>query len=270
MAIMDCVGRAGVPDAGGDDLLLLRKAMRTALIVGNWKMHKLIAEAVAFTADVLPRLSGTRAEIALAPAFTALGPLVQAVGGAGVAIYAQNMHEAPFGPFTGEVSAPMLVELGVAGVILGHSERRRLFGETDRALRQKVPAALRAGLQPILCVGQSDRSGGGHELRQQLQEDLAGVDEEQLADVVIAYEPLWAIGTGTAATCAQAQEASAFVRALVAERSPAAAERIRILYGGCVTPAASGELLAQPDVDGALVADASLDPVSFAAIVAAA
>lgn len=244
--------------------------MRTALIVGNWKMHKLIAEAVAFAADVLPRLSGARAEIALAPAFTALGPLVQATAGDRVAIYAQNVHEAPFGPFTGEVSAPMLVELGVAGVILGHSERRRLFGETDRALRRKVPAALRAGLRPILCVNERERAGDGHALRLQLQEALAGVEAERLAEVVLAYEPLWAIGTGSAAACARAQEASALVRALVGERSPAAAERVRILYGGCVTPASSGELLALPDVDGALVADASLDPASFAAIVAAA
>ena len=168
----------------------------------------------------------------------------------------------------------MLVELGVHGVILGHSERRELFGESDRALQLKVPAALAAGLLPVLCVGETEeeREAGDTErkLRHQVQEDLARVETDRLGDVVIAYEPIWAIGTGRVATPEQAQEAIAFVRALVADRSPEQAQRTRVLYGGSVKPDNAGELLALPDVDGALVGGASLDPEFFAAIVDAA
>jgi triosephosphate isomerase (TIM) len=189
-------------------------------------------------------------------------------------VYAQNMHQAAEGAFTGEVSAAMLVELGVHGVILGHSERREMFGETDRALQLKVPAALAAGLVPILCVGETEeeREAGDTErkLRHQVQEDLARVDTERLGDVVIAYEPIWAIGTGRVATAEQAQEAIGFVRALVADRSREQAQRTRVLYGGSVKAENARELVALPDVDGALVGGASLDPESFAAIVDAA
>jgi triosephosphate isomerase len=168
----------------------------------------------------------------------------------------------------------MLTELGVDGVVLGHSERRQLFGETDRALQEKVPAALAAGLQPILCVGETEeereRGETERKLRNQVQEGLERVADERLADVVIAYEPIWAIGTGQVATPDQAQEAIAFVRALVADRSKEAAEATRVLYGGSVKPGNAAELLAQKDVDGALVGGASLDPESFAQIVAAA
>jgi triosephosphate isomerase len=183
------------------------------------------------------------------------------------------MHQADTGPFTGEVSTPMLVELGIDGVVLGHSERRELFGETDRALQEKVPAALAAGLEPILCVGETEdeREAGDTErkLRHQVQEDLEKVETERLADVIVAYEPIWAIGTGKVATPEIAQEAISFVRALVADRSKEAAERIRILYGGSVKPDNAADILAQPDVDGALVGGASLDPEGFARIVAA-
>jgi triosephosphate isomerase len=168
----------------------------------------------------------------------------------------------------------MLVETGVHGVILGHSERRQLFGETDKALAMKVPAALGAGLAPILCVGETEdeREAGETErkLRHQVQEDLARVPNERLSEVVIAYEPIWAIGTGRVATPEQAQEAIAFVRALVADRDREQAERTRVLYGGSVKPDNVAELLALPDVDGALVGGASLDPEGFAAIVTAA
>jgi triosephosphate isomerase len=184
------------------------------------------------------------------------------------------MHQADSGAFTGEVSAPMLTELDVAGVVLGHSERRELFGETDRALAQKVPAALEHGLAVILCVGEteSERENGDTErkLRHQVQEDLARVDTERLGELVIAYEPIWAIGTGQVATPEQAQDAIAFVRALVGDRAPEQAERTRILYGGSVKPDNAAELLALPDVDGALVGGASLDADAFAAIVDAA
>jgi triosephosphate isomerase (TIM) len=248
---------------------------RTPLIAGNWKMYKTTAEAEAFIQALLPRLSSVDGiDVAICPPFLALEAMVDSARGSRVEVYAQNMHQAPEGAFTGEVSAAMLLEVGVGGVILGHSERRELFGETDRALQLKVPAALDAGLMPILCVGESEeeRENGETErkLRHQVKEDLARVSEERLGDVVIAYEPIWAIGTGLVATPEQAQEAIAFVRALVADRSPEAARRARLLYGGSVKPENAAELLALADVDGALVGGASLDPESFAAIVAAA
>jgi triosephosphate isomerase len=190
-----------------------------------------------------------------------------------VRVFAQNVHHEPQGAFTGEVAPPMLTSLGVAGAIVGHSERRELFGETDRALALKVPAALENRLVPILCVGETEeeRDAGDTErkLRHQVQEDLAKVDADRLAEVVIAYEPIWAIGTGRVATPEQAQEALAFVRALVADRSAQQAERIRLLYGGSVSPENAPDLLGLPDCDGALVGGASLEAESFAAVVAA-
>jgi triosephosphate isomerase len=203
-----------------------------------------------------------------------LQAMVDSARGSRVEVYAQNMHHADSGAFTGEVAPPMLVEVGVHGVILGHSERRQLFGETDRALQLKVPAALAAGLKPILCVGETEdeREAGDTErkLRHQVQEDLARVETERLGEIVIAYEPIWAIGTGRVATPDQAQEAIAFIRALVADRSREQAQLTRVLYGGSVKDDNCPELLALPDVDGALVGGASLDAESFAAIVNAA
>jgi triosephosphate isomerase len=200
--------------------------------------------------------------------------MVDSTRGSPVAVFAQNMHHEPEGAFTGEISPPMLVELDVQGVVLGHSERRAMCGESDRALAQKVPAALAAGLVPILCVGESEQERDGDEtdrkLRHQIKEDLAGVADEQLAAVVIAYEPIWAIGTGRVATPEQAQEAIAFVRALLAGRDEQAAGAVRILYGGSVKPENAAVLLELPDVDGALVGGASLQADSFAEIVAAA
>ncbi len=248
---------------------------RTPLIAGNWKMNKTVAEAEEFIAALLPRVSAVeRTEVAICPPFTALAAMVDSTRGSRVAVYAQNMHQAASGAFTGEVSAPMLNEIGVQGVILGHSERRELFGETDRALALKVPAALEAGLLTVLCVGETEeeREAGDTErkLRHQVQEGLARIDADRLGEIVIAYEPIWAIGTGQVATTEQAQDAIAFVRALVADRSPEQAQRTRILYGGSAKPDNAAELLALPDIDGALVGGASLDPESFAAIVAAA
>jgi triosephosphate isomerase len=247
---------------------------RTPLIAGNWKMHKTVAEAESFIQALLPLVAAARADVAICPPFTALGAMVDSTRGSGVDVYAQNVHEADSGAFTGEVSPPMLVELDVHGAIVGHSERRQLFCETDRALQAKVPALLDAGLVPVLCVGETDeeRAAGDtqRKLRNQVQEGLAEVDDARLAEVVIAYEPIWAIGTGQVATPEQAQEAIAFIRALVNDRSPDAAGAVRILYGGSVKADNAPELLALPDVDGALVGGASLDPESFAAIVAAA
>ncbi|MBV9798879.1 MAG: triose-phosphate isomerase [Solirubrobacterales bacterium] len=235
-------------------------------------MHKTIAEAKGFIEALLPLVAGAnRVDVGVCPPFPALKPTVDAARGSRVQVFAQNMHQEEHGAFTGEVSPPMLLELGVHGTIVGHSERRELFGETDRALAQKVPAALDAGLTPILCVGETEeeRESGDTErkLRHQIQEDLARVPAERLGDVVIAYEPIWAIGTGLVATPEQAQEAIAFIRALVADRSREQAERTRVLYGGSVTAESCQELLALPDIDGALVGGASLDPESFATIV---
>jgi triosephosphate isomerase len=248
---------------------------RTPLIAGNWKMHKTVAEAEAFVQALLPRVStADHADVGVCVPFTALQAVVDSVRGSRVAVYAQNMHHESEGAFTGEVSAPMLTDLDVDGVVLGHSERRQLFGETDRALALKVPAALNAGLDPILCVGETEDERENDEterrLRHQVQEGLEKVDTERLGDVVIAYEPVWAIGTGKVATPDQAQEAIAFVRALVADRSPEQAQRTRILYGGSVNPDNAAELLALPDVDGALVGGASLDAEKLTAIVQAA
>jgi len=247
---------------------------RTPLIAGNWKMYKTIVQAEEYIQGLLPRVSASTADIAICAPYTALQALVDSTRGAGVTIYAQSMHEAAEGAFTGEISAPMLTELDVHGVVLGHSERRQYFGETDRALQAKVPAALEAGLVPLLCVGETEEERDAGEtdrkLRHQVQEGLEKVESARLGDVVIAYEPIWAIGTGRNATPEQAQEAIGFVRALVADRDPEQAARTRILYGGSVKPDNAAELLALPDVDGALVGGASLDPESFAAIVAAA
>jgi triosephosphate isomerase len=248
---------------------------RRSLIAGNWKMHNTIAAARALVRALLPRLpAAVEVDVAVCPPFLALPAVLEETRGSRVQVYAQNMHSAPQGPFTGEVSPTMLAELGVHGVILGHSERRELFGETDRALALKVPAALEHGLVPILCVGETEeeREAGetGRKLRHQVQEDLAKVQADRLGDVVIAYEPIWAIGSGRVATPEQAQEAIAFVRALVADRSAEQAEGTRILYGGSVTPENAATLLELPDVDGALVGGASLEAESFAAIVAAA
>ncbi len=249
--------------------------MRTPLIAGNWKMHKTVAEAEEFIQALLPRVSTVDGvDIAVCPAFVALSAMIDSTRGSRVQVYAQNMHQANQGAYTGEVSPPMLTEIGVHGVILGHSERREQCAETDRALALKVPAALEAGLLPVLCVGETEeereRGDTERKLRHQVQEDLAKVDDERLGEVVIAYEPIWAIGTGLVATPDQAQEAVAFIRALVADRSAEQAERTRVLYGGSVKAENACELMALPDVDGALVGGASLDPEPFAAIVAAA
>jgi triosephosphate isomerase len=248
---------------------------RAPLIAGNWKMYKTVAEAEAFIGALLPRVSTVSGvELAICPPFTALQAMVDSARGSRVEVYAQTMHYESEGAFTGEVSPPMLSEVGVHGVILGHSERRQMFGETDKALAQKVPAALSTGLVPLLCVGETEDERDADEterkLRHQVQEALARVDTERLSEVVIAYEPIWAIGTGRVAMPEQAQEAIGFIRALIADRSREQAEQIRLLYGGSVKPENASDLLALPDVDGALVGGASLQAESFAAIVTAA
>ena len=248
---------------------------RTPLIAGNWKMYKTEEQAEEYIQALLPLLSAVDGvDVSICVPFTDLRAMVDSARGSRVEVYAQNMHQAPEGAYTGEVSAAMLGELDVRGVVLGHSERRALFGETDKALALKVPAALETGLVPILCVGETeqerDNDDTDRKLRQQIREDLAGVPSERLSEVVIAYEPIWAIGTGKVATPEQAQEAIAFIRALVGDRDKQAAEQLRVLYGGSVKPENAAELLALTDVDGALVGGASLDAEAFAQIVAAA
>jgi triosephosphate isomerase len=248
---------------------------RTPLVAGNWKMYKTEAQAEEYIQALLPRVSSVDGvEVAICVPFTDLRAMVDSARGSRVEVYAQNMHQELEGPYTGEVSVAMLSDVGVQGVVLGHSERREHFGETDKALALKVPAALNAGLRPILCVGETEsereKDETDRKLRQQIKDDLVNVPNERLADVVIAYEPIWAIGTGKVATAEQAQEAMAFIRALVGDRDAEAAERVRILYGGSVKPENAVELLGLADVDGALAGGASLDAESFARIVAAA
>jgi triosephosphate isomerase (TIM) len=248
--------------------------MRKPAIVGNWKLWGTRAQAAEYCDRLLTLLPDERrrpAAVGICAPFTALDVCVEKLSGSGVGVYAQTMHQEDSGAFTGEVSAPMLTEIGVDGVVLGHSEWRQYYGETDRALQDKVAAALAAGLRPILCVGETEdeREGGDTErkLRHQVQEGLEKVAKDRLADVVIAYEPIWAIGTCLVATPEQAQEAIAFVRALVEDRDKAAGQAVRILYGGSLKPDNAPELLSLPDVDGALVGGASLDAASFAEIV---
>jgi triosephosphate isomerase len=248
---------------------------RTPICAANWKMHKTRPEAVDFAEALPPLVAGDldAVEVFVCPPFTSLAPVVEGLADSEIRVAAQNAHFEDSGAFTGEVSPSMLAELGVDGVIVGHSERRQHFGETDEALARKVPAALSAGLVPILCVGESleQREAGETEdvLRRQVEADLAEVRADALERVVIAYEPVWAIGTGRNATSEQAAEAIAHIRSLIASRSNAAADAIRILYGGSVKPDNAADVLGPEGVDGALVGGASLDPDDFAAIVAA-
>jgi triosephosphate isomerase len=248
---------------------------RRPFVAANWKMNKTVEETEAFLADLLATAPAARGgvEVVVCPPFPSLKTAVELCAQSSVRVAAQNMHEDQFGAYTGEVSAPMLIELGVDAVILGHSERRALFGETDEALARKLPAALAAGLEPILCVGETEgqRDAGETDavLSKQLAADLAEVDSAELRRVVVAYEPVWAIGTGRTATPEQAQDAIRFIRDLIRRRGEPAAEQVRILYGGSVKPGNAAELMGQPDIDGALVGGASLDPGDFAAIVEA-
>jgi triosephosphate isomerase len=247
---------------------------RRPYVAANWKMNKTVEETEAFLADFLARApAGSGVEVVVCPPFPSLKVAVELCVQSTVRVAAQNMHENQSGAYTGEVSAPMLLELGVDAVILGHSERRALFCETDDVLARKLPAALAAGLEPILCVGETEgqRDAGETErvLSEQIAAGLAEVDPAELGRVVVAYEPVWAIGTGRTATPEQAQDAIRYIRDLVRGRDESSAEQIRILYGGSVKPDNAAELMEQPDIDGALVGGASLDPAGFAAIVEA-
>jgi triosephosphate isomerase len=237
-------------------------------------MNKLRGEARAYVEEFLPLIDGLDLDVGICVPYTSLDVCAEAAQGSGLRIVAQNMHEEDFGAFTGEISAPMLKDVGVTNVLLGHSERRQFFGETDKALQRKLPAALAAGLEPILAVGEleDERENGETErrLRHQVQEAFEDVAAEDVVRVVVAYEPVWAIGTGKVATPDQAQEACGFIRALIRDKYGELAEQVRIQYGGSVNDDNAQELLHLPDIDGALVGGASLDPAKFARIVQAA
>jgi triosephosphate isomerase (TIM) len=248
---------------------------RTPLVAANWKMNKTRAEAADFLEAFLPEANDIEGvELVVCPPFTALQTAIERCAGSRIRVAAQNAHAEVSGAFTGEVAMPMLVDVGAWGVVLGHSERRQLFGETDEALANKVPAALDVALTPILCVGETEaeRDAGETEavLERQLAADLGGVDGSALAEVVVAYEPIWAIGTGRNATPEQAQEAVAFCRAVLRRIGGDAADAVRILYGGSMKPGNAAALMGEQDVDGGLVGGASLDPSDFTAIARAA
>ena len=248
--------------------------MRKKIVAANWKMNMTQSEAAAFVATFLLEMGDSaEVEIVIVPPFTAIAAVNEAIGQAqNIKVGAQNLHWERAGAFTGEISPAMLRDLFVRYVVLGHSERRTLFGETDEIVNLKVRAAHEAMLRPIVCVGETleQRERGSIEkiLSLQLKGSLAEVDAKELHETVIAYEPIWAIGTGKTATAAQAQEAHAFIRQTLSEISDeGTAEKIRIQYGGSVKPDNARELMSQPDIDGALVGGASLDPRSFAQIV---
>jgi triosephosphate isomerase len=247
---------------------------RRPFVAGNWKMHKTAAEA----ADFVGRLSAhvpIDVDVALCPPYTALAEAAGAASGLRIAIYAQNMHQAPSGAFTGEISAEMILDTGADGVLLGHSERRQLFGETDEGVNAKLAVAHDAGLWAIVAVGETEaeREAGETErvLRRQVQAALRGIAADRASETTIAYEPVWAIGTGRTATPAMAQAAHAEIRAILAELyDEEVADAVRIQYGGSVKPDNAADLFAQDDIDGGLIGGASLAVEDFAAIIAAA
>jgi triosephosphate isomerase len=248
---------------------------RRKFVCGNWKMHKTAPEAVALVKELAAGIaeasrSGT-VQVAIAPAFTALHSVATALGGTGIELAAQNVHFEAQGAFTGEISAAMLADACCTHCIVGHSERRQLFGETDEGVRKKVGALLAARIKPIVCVGETLAEREGNRtlevVERQVRGGLQGLSPEQLASVTVAYEPVWAIGTGKTATTAQAQEVHAAIRGLLRQLGGAVGDQIRIQYGGSVKPENAAELLSQPDVDGALVGGASLKAKDFLAIV---
>jgi triosephosphate isomerase len=246
---------------------------RKPLIAANWKMYKTPAQAQEFVKNFLPLVTHhERDEIVLCPSFTSLSVVIAAVTGSGVAVGAQNMYSADEGAFTGETSPVMLKAIGATHVILGHSERRQYFGETDETINKKVKAALGHGLTPIVCVGEvlAEREAGktNEVLVRQTRGVLAGIEAAQAAPIVIAYEPVWAIGTGKTATPQMAAEAHGVIRGEVAKLlGGTAADAMRILYGGSVKPENASALMAEAEIDGALVGGASLDAQSFGKIV---
>jgi len=249
--------------------------MRKKLVAGNWKMNKTRAEAVVLVEEIKAALDGFSAvEAAVCVPFTDLDAVAPRLKGTPIGLGAQNVHWAPSGAFTGEISAAMLVELGCAWVIVGHSERRQYFGETDATVNRRARAALAAGLRPIVCVGETlderDRGVTAQVVEAQTRQGLAGLAPDDWARTVIAYEPVWAIGTGRTATPQHAQEVHALIRRVVADLAGGAvAGGIRVLYGGSMKPSNARELMAQPDIDGGLIGGAALEAKSFVDIIRA-
>ncbi len=249
--------------------------MKKFLIAGNWKMNKLTSEAVAFAEDMKARNFANAEEVAILAPFTQLSELGKALAGSGIGFGAQNVHFEPSGAFTGEISVPMLEEIGVDYCIVGHSERREYFGETDETVNRKLKALLAAGITPILCVGESleVREGKGEQtfVATQLVADFEGIADADVAKIVIAYEPIWAIGTGKTATPEQAEEMCAFIRGVMGGMySNKTADSMLILYGGSMKASNAADLLAKPDINGGLIGGASLKPDEFSAIINAA
>jgi len=247
---------------------------RRPLIAGNWKLHKNVAEATALARELRRLLTQVRGcDLAVAPPYTALHPVAKLLEGSDIALAGQDLFWEDSGAFTGTISGPMLKEAGCRLVIVGHSERRQLFGETLESSGKRVQAALRAGLDPIFCVGETLQQREAEQTKQvvaeQLDAGIAGLDRQQLKRMVIAYEPVWAIGTGKVASPAQAQEVHQAIRERLRAVDPETAEAMRILYGGSMKPQNAQELLAQPDIDGGLIGGASLDAAAFASIVKA-
>jgi triosephosphate isomerase len=247
--------------------------MRTPIMAGNWKMYKTPAETTAFFEKFRPLVEKSEhCEIVICPPFTNLAAAVDAVKGSRIRVGAQNVAWAKEGAFTGEISGPMLNAVGATHAIVGHSERRQYFNETDATVLKRTQAALEFGLTPIVCVGErlEDRESGNtaNVLVAQCQQGISGLTEQQFANIAIAYEPVWAIGTGKTATPEMAADAHRTIRAQVREKyGKNAADAIRILYGGSVKPDNARTLMAQPEIDGVLVGGASLDAVGFASIV---
>jgi triosephosphate isomerase len=246
------------------------------VVAGNWKMHKLIGESRELAAQLRSALSNLQAPVTviLCPPFTALAEVASIIAGSSMRLGAQNMHWEEQGAYTGEVSPLMLKDAGCAYVIIGHSERRQLFGETDQSVNKKTRAALKAGLKPIVCVGETEQQRERRETERvivkQVKDGLVDLAAEQLKNVIIAYEPVWAIGTGKNATPAQAQEVHALIRGLIKDLFGApVAKALPILYGGSVKPDNARDLLAQPDINGGLIGGASLKVDAFEPIVRA-
>jgi triosephosphate isomerase len=250
--------------------------LRKKFIAGNWKMNKTSADATALVKEIVNELGrNSDVDMVVCPPFTSLESVGKVLEGSSVKLGAQNMHHEASGAFTGEISAPMLRSIFASYVILGHSERRTYFGEKDSFINQKVLASLKNQLKPILCVGETlaERESGStlKVVQTQTEAALEGVSKEMATNIVIAYEPVWAIGTGKVATTEQAQEVHAFIRSLLVKLfGDAVAQKVRILYGGSMKPSNAPELLAQKDIDGGLIGGASLEARSFVDLVKAA
>jgi triosephosphate isomerase len=245
--------------------------MRKPIIAGNWKMHKTIAEAVEFVNDIKDKVNNTDVEAVICAPFTLLKDLKEATKGTNIKIGAQNMHYAEQGAFTGEISAPMLKELNIDYVVLGHSERRQYFNETNETVNKKVIKALEEGIDPILCVGETleerEASETKNVCKEQTEKALVGVSAEDMKKVVIAYEPVWAIGTGKTATSEDANDVISYIRQVVANIYGDLANEVRIQYGGSVKPSNVAEIMNQSDIDGALVGGASLKANDYVELV---